>query len=249
MASADLVYGIHSVRALLEHSPDAVLEMWVQAGISNPTLTPILKLAAAQGLHPQSAPRATLDKMTVGGRHQGIVVRARTQRTDKSVDLKSLLEADQRGALYLILDGIEDPQNLGACLRVADAAGARAVIRPLHRGTGMTAAAAKAASGAAETVPLVSVNNLARALEQMKEAGVWLVGANGEANKTLYELDLTGPVAWVMGAEGEGMRRLTREHCDFLARIPMAGSVESLNVSVATGICLFETLRQRTIKR
>jgi 23S rRNA (guanosine2251-2'-O)-methyltransferase len=249
MAGGDLIYGIHAVCALLEQSPEAVLELWIQAGSQNSALAPILKLAATHGLHPQSAPRATLDKMTAGGRHQGVVARARARRSEATIDLQSLLAMDQRGALYLVLDGVEDPHNLGACLRVADAAGVRAVIRPLHRGTGLTAAAAKAASGAAETVPLVSVNNLARALEQLKAAGLWLIGAAGEAEKSLYDVDLTSPIAWVMGGEGDGMRRLTREHCDVLAHIPMAGTVVSLNVSVAAGICLFETLRQRASKK
>jgi 23S rRNA (guanosine2251-2'-O)-methyltransferase len=245
MSRSELIYGIHAVRALIEHSPDAVLELWVQTGAANAALAPILSAAASLGIQPQNAPRPTLDKLTGGGRHQGVVARCRPRPQQQAVDLRSLLEADLHDALFLVLDGVEDPHNLGACLRVADAAGARAVIRPQHRGTGLTAAAAKVASGAAETVPLISVNNLARALEEMKEAGIWLVGAAGEADKTLYEIDLTGPIAWVMGAEGDGLRRLTREHCDFLARIPMQGSVESLNVSVSAGICLFETQRQR----
>lgn len=245
MTRAELIYGIHAVRALLERSPEAVLELWVQAGTQNAALAPILSAAATHGIHPQSAPRPTLDKLTGGGRHQGVVARCRPHSPQQAVDLQTLLEGDLRDALFLVLDGVEDPHNLGACLRVADAAGVRAVIRPQHRGTGLTAAAAKVASGAAETVPLISVNNLARALEQMKAAGVWLVGAAGDAERTLYDIDLTGPIAWVMGAEGDGLRRLTREHCDFLARIPMQGTVESLNVSVSAGICLFETRRQR----
>jgi 23S rRNA (guanosine2251-2'-O)-methyltransferase len=248
MTRSELVYGIHAVRALIERTPESVLELWVQAGSHNAALAPILTAAATHGIHPQNAPRPTLDKLSGGGRHQGVVARCRPRLQPEAVDLPSLLEGDLRDALFLVLDGVEDPHNLGACLRVADAAGARAVIRPQHRGTGLTAAAAKVASGAAETVPLISVNNLARALEQMKAAGVWLVGADGEAGQTLYDIDLTGPIAWVMGAEGDGLRRLTREHCDFLARIPMHGTVESLNVSVSAGICLFETQRQRASK-
>jgi 23S rRNA (guanosine2251-2'-O)-methyltransferase len=245
MSRSELIYGIHAVRALIERSPDAVLELWVQAGSHNPAHAPILSAASKHGVHPQPAPRATLDKLSGGGRHQGVVARCRPHEQQEAVDLHTLLEGDLREALFLVLDGVEDPHNLGACLRVADAAGARAVIRPQHRGTGLTAVAAKVASGAAETVPLIAVNNLARALVEMKEAGVWLIGADAEAEKTLYEVDLTAPIAWVMGGEGEGLRRLTREHCDVLARIPMAGTVESLNVSVSTGICLFETQRQR----
>lgn len=245
MARSELIYGVHAVRALIERVPDAVLELWVLAGSHNPAHAPIFAAASRHGIHPQPAPRATLDKLTGGGRHQGVVARCRPREEQPAVDLPALLERDLREALFLVLDGVEDPHNLGACLRVADAAGVWAVVRPQHRGTGLTAAAAKVASGAAETVPLIAVNNLARALAEMKEAGVWLIGAAAEAEKTLYEVDLTGPTAWVMGAEGEGLRRLTREHCDVLARIPMAGTVESLNVSVSTGICLFETRRQR----
>lgn len=245
MARSELIYGIHAVRALIERSPDTVLELWVLAGAHNPAHAAILDAANRNGIHPQPAPRATLDRLSGGGRHQGIVARCRPREAQETVDLPALLAGDLRDALFLVLDGVEDPHNLGACLRVADAAGVRAVVRPQHRGTGLTAAAAKVASGAAETVPLIAVNNLARALVQMKEAGVWLIGAAAEAGKTLWEVDLTGPIAWVMGGEGEGLRRLTREHCDVLARIPMAGTVESLNVSVSAGICLFETRRQR----
>lgn len=246
---SELVYGIHAVRALIERSPALVLELWVQAGTRHPGLAAILGAAATQGIHAQAVPRATLDRLSGGGRHQGIVARWRDHGAERVLDLESFLQADLRDALFLVLDGVEDPHNLGACLRVADAAGVRAVIRPLHRGTGLTAAAAKAASGAAQAVPLVSVSNLARALRDLKEAGVWLIGADAQAEKTLYEVDLTRPLAWVLGGEGEGMRRLTREHCDVLTRIPMAGTVESLNVSVSAGICLFEAVRQRRAER
>lgn len=249
MSQNEMVYGVHAVRALIERSPAQVLELWMQAGSHNPALAPILDAARAQGILAQPVPRATLDKLAGGGRHQGIVARTRNRTTGQAPDLHALLEQDLRDALFLVLDGVEDPHNLGACLRVADAAGVRAVIRPMHRGTGLTAAATKVASGAAETVPLVSVHNLARALTEMKEAGVWLIGADAAAETSLYDVDLTGPLAWVLGGEGEGLRRLTREHCDVLARIPMAGTVESLNVSVSAGICLFEALRQRRSRK
>lgn len=245
MADSVIVYGVHSVRALIERTPERVLELWTQAGAHNAALKPILVAAAQHGITTQPAARATLDKLARQGRHQGIVARTRAPDDEQVIDLESLLETDLSNALFLVLDGVEDPHNLGACLRVADAAGARAVIRPMHRGTGMTATAAKVASGAAATIPLVSVHNLARALSEMKEAGVWLIGADATAGQTLYDIDLTGPIAWVLGGEGEGLRRLTREHCDLLARIPMAGTVASLNVSVSAGICLFEALRQR----
>jgi 23S rRNA (guanosine2251-2'-O)-methyltransferase len=148
--------------------------------------------------------------------------------------------------LLLLLDGVTDPRNLGACLRTAEAAGVQAVIVPRDRSANMTPVVASAAAGAAESLPLIAVTNLARSMQELREAGVWIAGAAGEAEKTLYEIDLTGPIAWALGAEGEGLRRLTRERCDVLARIPLHGQVESLNVSVATGICLFETQRQRS---
>jgi len=158
--------------------------------------------------------------------------------------------ADVRAdTLLLLLDGVTDPRNLGACLRVADAAGAAAVIVPRDRSAALSPVVAKAAAGAAETLPLIAVTNLARAMGELKDAGVWIAGASGDAQTSLYELNLTGPLAWALGAEGEGLRRLTRERCDWLARIPLAGHVESLNVSVAAGICLFETVRQRRAAR
>jgi 23S rRNA (guanosine2251-2'-O)-methyltransferase len=159
-----------------------------------------------------------------------------------------VVAAVQPTTLLLLLDGVTDPRNLGACLRTADAAGAAAVIVPRDRSAAMSPVVAKAAAGAADTVPLIAVTNLVRAMDELREAGVWIAGAAGEADRMVYELDLTGPIAWALGAEGEGLRRLTRERCDYLARIPMRGQVQSLNVSVATGICLFETQRQRAAR-
>jgi 23S rRNA (guanosine2251-2'-O)-methyltransferase len=183
-----------------------------------------------------------LQRMTGEVPHQGVVASCAPAA---ELRLDDLLERVSASTLLLLLDGVTDPRNLGACLRTADAAGADAVIVPRDRSAPMTAVVAKASAGASESIPLISVTNLARAMAELKEAGVWIAGAAGEADKTLYELDLKGPIAWALGAEGEGLRRLTRERCDWLARIPMAGQVESLNVSVATGICLFETRRQR----
>jgi 23S rRNA (guanosine2251-2'-O)-methyltransferase len=179
--------------------------------------------------------------------HQGVVAVCATPMR-AAIDFEDLLTRIEPTALFLLLDGVTDPRNLGACLRTADAAGATAVIVPRDRSATMSPVVAKAAAGAAESTPLVAVTNLARAMQDLKEAGVWIAGAAGESERSVYELDLTGPLAWVLGAEGEGMRRLTRERCDFLAHIPMHGQVESLNVSVATGICLFETQRQRAMK-
>jgi 23S rRNA (guanosine2251-2'-O)-methyltransferase len=164
-------------------------------------------------------------------------------------NLAELLDGINGSPLILVLDGVTDPHNLGACLRVADAAGAHAVIAPRDRAVGLNATAAKVASGAADTVPYITVTNLARALRELKDAGVWVVGTAGEATKSLYDTELDGPVALVMGAEGEGMRRLTRDTCDVVMQIPMAGTVESLNVSVASGVCLFEAVRQRAVKK
>jgi len=244
-----MVYGIHAVRALLTRSPAQVLELWVLAGSHNPALAPILAAANVHGIASQTVPRTTLDRLAEGGRHQGVVARCRTRSRERIAALATLLREDLHAALFVVLDGVEDPHNLGACLRVADAAGARAVIRPLHRGTGLTAVAAKVASGAAETMPLISVHNLARALTEMKEAGVWLVGADAEAETSVYDVDLTRALALVLGGEGRGLRRLTRELCDVLVGIPMLGSVESLNVAVSAGICLFEAVRQRQYPR
>jgi 23S rRNA (guanosine2251-2'-O)-methyltransferase len=174
---------------------------------------------------------------------------ARVEAADKPVDIEDLLDGLKEPALLLVLDGVTDPHNLGACLRVADAMGAHAVIAPKDRAVGITPTVEKVASGAAETVPFISVTNLARALGELKEREVWVIGADQGAEHDLYSIKLDSPIAWVLGAEGEGMRRLTRETCDELASIPMMGSVESLNVSVSAGICLAETRRQRQTKR
>jgi 23S rRNA (guanosine2251-2'-O)-methyltransferase len=189
---------------------------------------------------------ARLDGMTQHARHQGIV--ARVEPVALARDLESVLDALSEPALLLILDGITDPHNLGACLRVADAMGVHAVVVPKDRAAGITPTVEKVASGAAETVPFIAVTNLARTMRELKEREIWLIGADQGAGRDLYSVKLEGPLAWVVGAEGEGMRRLTRENCDELARIPMRGAVESLNVSVAAGICLAETRRQRQLR-
>jgi 23S rRNA (guanosine2251-2'-O)-methyltransferase len=176
--------------------------------------------------------------------HQGVVALA--AELEQAVTLDDVLNRVNANTLLLLLDGVTDPRNLGACLRVADAAGVNAVLVPRDRSAGLTPSALKAAAGAAETVPLIAVTNLARTMDDLRDADVRMVGAAGEAGQSLYELDLTGPLAWALGAEDSGLRRLTRERCDVLARIPLAGHVESLNVSVATGICLFESKRQRS---
>jgi 23S rRNA (guanosine2251-2'-O)-methyltransferase len=239
------VPGFHAVTTLLRHRPEDVVELYVDRQRQDARMRSLLERAQLAGVRAVPVDSARLDAIAGGGRHQGVVAFVAAQARTRS--LEEVLDAldPTRPALFLVLDGVQDPHNLGACLRVADGAGVDAVIAPKDRAAGLSAAAVKVASGAADTVPYVTVTNLARALRTLKEAGVWVVGASGEAQKSLYECDLAGPVAWVLGAEGEGLRRLTRELCDELVRIPMLGAVESLNVSVAAGVCLYETVRRR----
>ncbi len=241
--SGDHVFGLHAVEAVLRRSPGRVRRLWVQQGRGDARLQAVLDLAAAAGIVVVPASRSELDERE-SGRHQGVIADLAPARSWREEDLPALLAAAP-APLLLVLDGVTDPHNLGACLRTADAAGAHAVIAPRDNAAGLTPVARKVASGAAESIPFVQVTNLARCLRGLRAAGVWLVGAAGEAEQSLYQIDLRGPVALVMGAEGRGLRRLTREHCDYLAHLPMSGTVSSLNVSVATGVCLFEAVRQR----
>jgi 23S rRNA (guanosine2251-2'-O)-methyltransferase len=239
------LFGIHAVEGALRRDPAAVVELVIARDSRNPRLLALLEQARGLGLRAQMLPAQALDRLAEGGRHQGVAARLRLREGVDEHALAGLVERAGREALLLVLDGITDPHNLGACLRSADAAGVTAVILPRDRSAALTPAARKVAAGAAESVPLVRVTNLARSLKSLREAGVWVVGLAGEAEKTLYQQDLRGPLALVMGSEGEGLRRLTREHCDHLVRLPMRGSVESLNVSVAAGVALYEALRQR----
>ncbi len=242
-----LIYGFHAVLGKLRRDPEAVFELYLSPGRQDARAREVAALAETLKVRMIQAEPERLERMVGTRRHQGVVARIDArQRELKLADVLEGLEGSPDPALILVLDGIQDPHNLGACLRVADAAGAHAVVAPKDRAVSLTAAAAKVASGAADTVPYVTVTNLARALREMQEAGVWVIGAAGEAEKSLYQIEQKGPVAWVLGAEADGLRRLTRETCDELASIPMHGSVESLNVSVASGICLFEARRQRT---
>lgn len=243
MSDTRLIHGFHAVTAKLRHAPEDVKELFVAEGRQDARMRDLLKSAEAAGARVVIADAARLDDMAGGARHQGVV--ARVSATRKFLTLDDVLANLAEPALLLVLDGVTDPHNLGACLRVADAAGCHAVVAPKDRACGLNATAIKVASGAADTVPYVMVTNLARTLRELQEAGVWVIGAAGEAEKDLYAIDQKGPTAWVLGAEGAGLRRLTRETCDELARIPMYGSVESLNVSVASGISLFEARRQR----
>ena len=243
MAETRFIHGFHAVAAKLRVDPEAILELHVAAQRGDARARDLLAKAEAAGVRVMPTDTARLDGMAGTTRHQGVV--AKIDPRHKVLHLSDILEDLTENALILVLDGITDPHNLGACLRVADAAGVHAVIAPKDRAVGLNATAMKVASGAADTVPYIVVTNLARTLRELKDAGVWCIGAAGEATKTVYEIDQKGPVAWVLGAEGDGLRRLTRETCDELGKIPMLGSVESLNVSVASGICLFEARRQR----
>ncbi len=241
----ELIHGIHAVSSLLRNRPRQVPRVWLRADASGPRLTALLKLARDQGVAVQRCSKAELDQL-FDGSHQGVVaeVLAGEPRWDEQT-LYQRLQKLNHPALLLVLDGVTDPHNLGACLRSADAAGADAVLVPRDRSAALNATVRKVACGAAETVPLVRVGNLARTLKALKAQGVWLYGATAEASRSLYDCELTDSCALVLGAEGAGLRRLTREYCDHLVALPMAGSVNSLNVSVAAGICLFEVVRQR----
>ena len=244
MSQLEKVYGVHAVEALLRHHPKRVKQLWLATGRDDPRVAALLELAAAARLAIGHKDRRELDEEAEGV-HQGVLAEVTPSQVWGENYLDELLDRASGAPLLLVLDGVTDPHNLGACLRTADAAGALAVIVPKDKSATLNATVRKVACGAAEVIPLVAVTNLARTLEKLQAKGVWLVGTAGEAQQMLYELDLTGPIALVMGAEGKGMRRLTREHCDYLAKLPMAGSVSSLNVSVAAGVCLFEVVRQR----
>ncbi|MBS0514052.1 MAG: 23S rRNA (guanosine(2251)-2'-O)-methyltransferase RlmB [Proteobacteria bacterium] len=243
--SGELLFGIHSIDAALTNDPKNILELYFESDSQNARVKELSEKARELGLKPHARPRDALDRMTGGARHQGAVARYRAPPPRTEKELYELVENAARDTLILVLDGVTDPHNLGACLRSAEAAGVTAVVVPKDRAAGITPTVRRASSGAADRVAFFAVTNLARTLKALKESGVWLVGLAGESAQDLYKLDLKGPLAIVMGSEGEGMRRLTGEACDFLAKIPMRGGVESLNVSVATGVALFEALRQR----
>lgn len=242
---SNYTYGIHAVTSVLENNPERIKQLWVLEGREDKKIQHLLVLAQGAGLRPQIVSAKTLDKLLPDARHQGVIAQIPAQAVYTENDLPEILARAMPKPLFLVLDGVEDPHNLGACLRSADAAGVCAVIAPKDKAVGLTPVVRKVASGAAETVPFVQVTNLARTLAWLKEQGVWLYGLAGEAEQSLFQADLTGAAALVMGAEGAGLRRLTRDHCDYLIKIPMIGTIESLNVSVATGISLFEAVRQR----
>jgi len=244
MGESRIIHGFHAVTARLRQNADSVLELYVDPQRRDPRARELQKLAESCGVRILPVEAKRLDGMAGGSaRHQGVV--ARVNATQRVQHLDDVLDTLTEPALLLVLDGVQDPHNLGACLRSADAFGVHAVIAPKDRAVGINATVEKVACGAAETVPYITVTNLARTLRELKERGIWLVGADGTAERDLHGFRHSGAMAWVLGAEGEGLRRLTRETCDELVKIPMLGSVESLNVSVSTGICLFESRRQR----
>jgi len=240
--SSRLIYGFHAVTAKLRHDPESVKEILFDATRQDARLRDLLKHAELQDVRVLAVDGKRLDGMATGDRHQDVIARIEGGR--KAAHLDDVLDTLEEPAFLLVLDGITDPRNLGACLRVADAAGVHAVIAPKDRAVGLTEVAAKTACGAAESVPYVMVTNLARTLRELQEREIWVIGTAGEADSDLYAAEWPKATAWVLGAEGEGMRRLTRENCDQLVCIPMRGSVESLNVSVAAGVCLFEARRR-----
>ena len=241
----DISFGIHAVSALLDADSGSVRRLLVAEGRSERRVKALVDTARERGIPVKTLPRARLDDLTGGGVHQGIVAESAPLQAGNESDLEKLLEATDGTKLFLVLDGVTDPHNLGACLRTADAAGVQAVIAPKDKSAPLNATAIKVACGAAQSVPYIQVTNLARTLQLLQQYGIWITGTAGEAEQDFYQADLSGPMALVMGAEGKGMRRLTREHCDQLIKIPMAGQVSSLNVSVATGVCLFEIVRRR----
>jgi len=248
MAKDEIVIGIHAINALIKRSPERFIEMWLLKGRDDERLLPIINLARKYKIPTQFVHRKVLDDKSDGEQHQGVIARVKPGKTYSENDIDDILsqaQAKGESPFLLILDGVTDPHNLGACLRNADAAGVQAIIVPKDKAARITATVRKVAVGAAETVPLVQVTNLARTMKQLQQMGIWIIGTAGETDTCLYDVKLDGPMALVMGAEGKGMRRLTREHCDQLVKLPMSGSVSSLNVSVATGICLFEIVRQR----
>jgi len=247
MASTRIAYGFHAVTSRLRQSAASVTEIYIDQSRSDRRVRDLERLAEERGVRVIKIDGARLDGLTRHARHQGVAAQVAVARP--ASDIESVLEAIDEPPLLLVLDGVTDPHNLGACLRVADALGAHAIIAPKDRAVGINATVEKVASGAAETVPFISVTNLARAMRDLKERGIWLIGADQEGEADLYTIKLQGPLAWVVGAEGEGMRHLTRETCDQVVRIPMVGTVESLNVAVSAGICLAETRRQRAHPR
>jgi 23S rRNA (guanosine2251-2'-O)-methyltransferase len=247
--SESWIVGINPVEGALSNDAERVRELVVENGQRNPRVQELVERAKALKITVNHRPREQLDKLAGEARHQGVAALYEAPPMAHENDLAALMERDGGDTLVLVLDGVTDPHNLGACLRSAAAAKVTAVIVPKDRAVGLTPVVRRASAGGADRVPLIAVTNLARTLRELKDAGVWITGLAGDTDSSIYGVDFKGPVALVLGGEGEGIRRLTRELCDFVAKIPMPGTIESLNVSVATGVALFEALRQRSAKR
>ncbi|OOG46887.1 23S rRNA (guanosine(2251)-2'-O)-methyltransferase RlmB [Rhodanobacter sp. C01] len=247
--SESWIVGINPVEGALSNDAERVRELVVEQGQRNARVLELAERAKALKITVNHRPREQLDKLAGEARHQGVAALYEAPPMAHENDLAALMERDGSNTLVLVLDGVTDPHNLGACLRSAAAAKVTAVIVPKDRAVGLTPVVRRASAGGADRVPLIAVTNLARTLRELKDAGVWITGLAGDTDTSIYGVDFKGPVALVLGGEGEGIRRLTRELCDFVAKIPMPGTMESLNVSVATGVVLFEALRQRSAKR
>jgi 23S rRNA (guanosine2251-2'-O)-methyltransferase len=243
------IVGINPVEGALANDPDRIREVLIEQNSKNARVNEISSLARKLGLPMKMVSKEQLEKLGGEARHQGVIARYEAPPMRSENDLPDLLEKAGADAIVLVLDGVTDPHNLGACLRSAAAANVTAVVVPKDRAVGMTPTVRRASAGGADMVPVIAATNLARAMRMLKDAGVWITGLDGDTNQSVYDLDLKGPIALVMGSEGDGMRRLTRYTCDFVAKIPMPGGMESLNVSVATGVVLFEALRQRGAKK
>ena len=247
MSKSELIFGLHAVEAVLQRQPERIIEIYALKGRQDDRLVNIINAGRKQGISVQFMARKVLDNKSDDERHQGVMARVKPAAQLNETDLAELLEKSKVPPVLLILDGVTDPHNLGACMRSADAAGVTAIIVPKDNASKITPTVQKVACGAADTVPFIQVTNLARTMRFLQDEGIWIIGTAGETDKNLYQTEFKGPIALAMGAEGSGLRRLTREHCDELIKIPMAGSVSSLNVSVATGVCLFEIIRQRQL--
>jgi len=245
--SHDLIFGFHAVQAALEQPVTRVIEIWLADERQDSRVSVLLDAASNHRIKPQKIEREQLDEMMPDASHQGVIARCQPLGNLDETDLFKILDGLQQPPFLLILDGVQDPHNLGACLRTAEAAGVHAVIAPKDRAAGITNTVLKVSSGAAERIPFIQVTNLARVLRELQQRAIWLVGTSGESETTLFGSDLKGPLAIILGAEGRGIRRLTRENCDQIIYIPMQGGAESLNVSVAAGVCLFEAQRQRNL--
>ena len=243
MGQSRLLAGFHAVQARVRQAPASVIEVFVDGARRDKRMTSLIAFVKDHGVRCHVADGARLDQLANGVKHQGVI--AMVESLDLAQDLDEVFDTIATPAFLLVLDGVTDPHNLGACLRTADAAGVHAVIAPKDKAAGITPVVERVACGATQTVPYLMVTNLARTLRDLKDRNIWLIGTDERADPSIHDVDQTAHIAWVMGAEGSGMRRLTRESCDHLVHVPMAGSVQSLNVSVATGVCLYETVRQR----